>query len=584
MVHRKANSEESKPISRNRPHPVKWEQAIEDDNIANHLFRLPTALLEKPGLVCASWTEQGVLKHETIWSFRELQVRVKQCIRMLQQGGIEAGDRVLLMVRPGLELITLCFALFRVGAVPIVIDPGMGIGKFKRAVKHSQPKSLVGIPLAHRVSRIFPCSFRSVQSRIVVHPRKFLKKLEALGNEETPSVVKTKGNDLAAVLFTSGSTGAPKGVCYKHSMLDAQIRLLKKALNIQPGEVDLPMLPIFALFNPALGMTTVIPEINPSRPATVNPAKIIAAVERYKVTNSFGSPVLWRKIGDYCDQQGLELKSLKRILVAGAAAPTQLYRQFRSILPNGEMFSPYGATECLPVSLISGTDVLEHTAEKTDLGAGICVGLPLSEVEVRIVENRRESADTVVDLPQGAIGEILVHGPSVTEEYDRLPEATAQAKYIENGKVWHRMGDLGYLDSEDKLWFCGRKVESVSGREGLQYYTEKVEGLYLTHPDVKRCALSAWNDPSVKSGEAMIVLVVQPVEEKWPASPEMREAFAKSLCDHLSSKGVASPVEHFFFMKHFPVDVRHNAKIHRLTLQRLIMKQKPTSVHKISDL
>ena len=106
--------------------------------------------------------------------------------------------------------------------------------------------------------------------------------------------------ELAAILFTSGSTGAPKGVCYEHGMFDAQVRLIRETYGIEPGEVDLPLLPIFALFNPALGMTSVIPEIDPRHPARADPAKIVQAIRQEKVTNSFGSPTLWRKVAEYC--------------------------------------------------------------------------------------------------------------------------------------------------------------------------------------------------------------------------------------------------------------------------------------------
>ena len=546
-----------------------------DDNVANHLFRLEGAILDRPGIIAARWSERGELLGEEVWSFAKLREQVLNCIRFLDAKGVKKGDRVLLMVRPGLELIVICFALFRLGTIPVVIDPGMGLGKFRRAVRHSKPDILIGIPPAIWVSRLFRNSFHSVRSRYIVEKGTFFRRTEKYADAVFPKIETTRRDDLAAILFTSGSTGAPKGVCYEHGMFDAQIRLLKAYFHILPGEVDLPMLPIFALFNPAMGMTTVIPEINASKPATVNPAKIVAAVQRYKVTNSFGSPVLWRKIGDYCDSKGFRLPTLKRILVAGAAAPTQLYRQFELLLENGTMYSPYGATECLPVSVISGPEVLGETASLTDRGKGICVGKPLDEVNVRIVTS--DAYGELDELPKGEIGEILVNGPSVTKVYDSLPEVNARSKIIDAAGIWHRMGDTGYLDDQGRLWFCGRVVERVfSGH--TPFYTECVEGLFLSHPQVRRCAMIEWKGIGSVTSPNNLALVVEPEKKAWPSDKESQELFARSLFIHLEEKELSTSLNAFFFAKKLPVDVRHNAKIHRLKLRKTYQNRLPIIV------
>lgn len=550
-----------------------------DENVANHLFRLSGSILESPGLIAARWSDKGVLQHEEVWSFEKLQSQSLKCVSYLKKQGIKKGDRVLLMVRPGLELIVICFALFRLGSVPIVIDPGMGLKKFRAAVVHSKPTILVGIPVAVWMSRLFRVSFCSIKIRVLIKTPGFFKKLRNHEVDVDLTGHKTLANDLAAILFTSGSTGAPKGVCYEHGMFNAQIRLLKGHLSIKPGEVDLPMLPIFALFNPAMGMTTVIPEINPSRPASVNPAKIVAAIKRYGVSNSFGSPVLWRKIGDYCHANNLTLPSLRRILVAGAAAPTQLYRQFEPLLPNGMMYSPYGATECLPVSIIEGRAVIKETAVLTDKGKGICVGKPLSDVSVRIVEFTPDGS--WFNLKEGSIGEIMVHGPSVTTSYDGLPDVNAKSKVSVDGNIWHRMGDMGYFDEKGRLWFCGRKVEQVISGD-RSFFTECVEGLFLTHPDVKRCAMIARNENSENQSLNGLALVIEPVLGRWPGTNKLMKVFAKELLSHLNSKGIVTPVNSFFFQKKLPVDVRHNAKIHRLTLRRKYQNQPPIIVSRQS--
>ena len=495
-------------------------------------------------------------------SFGELDAEVSATAHYFTGRGIRRGSRVLLMVRPGLDLIRVVFALFRMGAVPIVIDPGMGLRRFLRCVKHSQPEAVIGIPAAIWASRLFWPSFRGVAVKVTVSGR-FESNVRAFGSKGDFPVVDTAEDELAAILFTSGSTGPAKGVRYAHGMFAAQVESIRTHYGIDPGEVDLPMLPVFALFNPALGMCTVVPEMNPSRPATVDPEKIVRAIQQNSVTNSFGSPALWTKITRYCLANEVTLPTIRRILMAGAPVSPELMRQMAAIIPNGEVHTPYGATEALPVSSISASEVLGETAERTAEGAGTCVGVPLPEVHVRIVQPVNgviETLDDCVELPKGSIGEIIVRGPSVTRGYDRRPDADATSKIMEGERFWHRMGDLGWLDKSGRIWFCGRKVERVITEQG-PLYTDCCEAIFNAHPQVFRSAL-------IDVGNGCPAIVVEPETGKYPSGGSEREIFIRSLQDLARSHQITRQINKFFFEKSFPVDVRHNAKIHRLTLAR----------------
>ncbi len=502
-------------------------------------------------------------------SFSELAAEQDAWALYLKGKGIRRASRVLLMARPGLPLIALCFALFKIGAVPVVIDPGMGLKSFLSCVRRTQPDALVGIGLAILVARLFRGAFRSARIRVRIGGPLSRAPLAAKGS--VLRAANTSSSELAAILFTSGSTGAPKGVCYEHGMFEAQVAAIREEYGIEPGEVDLPMLPIFALFNPALGMTTIVPEINPSKPATVDPAKIVQAIEQNGVTNSFGSPVLWKKIGAYCEARQKRLPSLKRILMAGASAPPGLMRQFQGILDGGHTYSPYGATEVLPVASIRDREVVGEAAERTARGMGTCVGRPLAGVEVRILElsdEVLESAALERNLGPGEIGEIVVTGPSVTKQYHELPEATRRAKIVDKGKTWHRMGDLGYFDDEGRLWFCGRKAERVDTGRAV-FYSDCCEGVFNRMPGVFRTALIAWRN----EGQTHPAIVVEPVSGAFPKTKRARERFIESLKRIGSESEATRDIGFFFFEKAFPVDVRHNAKIHRLTLAKRFSKR-----------
>ena len=484
--------------------------------------------------------------------------------------GIGKGSRVLLMVRPGIDLILSVFAMFKMGAVPVVIDPGMGMKPFLDCVRRTQPDALVGVPIAGWIHRFRRSAFCSVKAKIIVNTRKFNQEL--LGYKGTRfDAVNRAADDLAAILFTSGSTGKAKGVCYEHGMFDAQINMIGEQYGIEAGEIDMPMLPVFALFNPALGMTTVVPDMEPNRPAEIRPKRTLRTIYIYKITNSFGSPVIWEKISRYCEKRNYQVPSFKRIIIAGASASPSLIRRMIKYFPNAEIHTPYGATEALPVSSINGKEIIEDTWEQTEEGKGTCVGRLLPGVQAKIIALNDAPIATLSDCKeceQGQIGEIVVAGPTVTKAYDRLPEATAEAKILDNragaepGKIWHRMGDLGYFDKQGRLWFCGRKVERVELADQT-LYTDCIEGVVNTHERIFRSALIGI---SGKDKQRVPAIVVEPLKKQYPRNRVERERFCKEVIQLLKEKFPKAPIQNVFFRKKFPVDVRHNAKIHRLKL------------------
>lgn len=533
-------------------------------NIARHLSEMAARQPNRVALkIPRGRTTSGDIDYLTL-SIVELLAEVDAWCARLTSAGVRQGDRTLVMVQQGLPLIASAFALFKLGAVPVIIDPGMGLKSFLACVKRSQPRALVGIPLAQIVSRMFRRAFSSVQIRVAAsrsHTARLARRGASTTVEPLTEVCAVAPADLAAILFTSGSTGAPKGVCYEHGMFEAQIRLISETYAIQPGEIDLPMLPIFALFNPALGMTTIVPEIDPRRPAAVDPLKIVQAIQQENVTNSFGSPTLWRIIGDHCVARKITLPSLRRVLCAGAPVPSTLWESSLIWMPNGRLHSPYGATEALPVSSISSDEIARV------LGTGACVGRPVASNQVKIIAINDDPIASLTDaheLPRREIGEIVVTGPTVTKRYDAAPEATAAAKIVHavtpsTAIVWHRMGDCGYLDDEGRIWFCGRKVERVETSIGT-LFTEPCEQVFRAHPNVACCALIGLGLRGQQQPAIVIESTVPPRKDVVEFAQELR-ALAKA-------NPVTAAITRFYFHPKLPVDVRHNAKIHRLALAR----------------
>ena len=542
--------------------------AAPNANIARHLALMAAASPARDALkIPRGRTRTGDIDYLTL-TFAELDAEVTAWTGRLAAAGVCRGDRTLVMVRQGLPLIAAAFALFRLGAVPVIIDPGMGRKNFLSCVVRSRPRAVVGILIARLVSRLFRTAFSSVHVRVAASGS-LTARLTAPGAQPSApdsELAVSRASDLAAIVFTSGSTGAPKGVCYEHGMFDAQVRLIRDTYGIAPGEIDLPLLPIFALFNPALGMTTIVPEIDPRHPADVDPAKIVQAIQQENVTNSFGSPTLWKKIGDHCRAQNLALSTLRRVLCAGAPVPAALWKNSGAFLPNGKLHSPYGATEALPIASVSADEIESLATSHSSLVTaplarlGACVGRPIREIDVKIIAIADTPLATLADtreLSRGEIGEIIVRGPVVTETYDTLPEATAAAKILDNAVVWHRMGDCGYLDADGRLWFVGRKAERVE-IGSVTLHTEPCEQVFRQHPRVTRCALVGLGE---RSRLRPAVIIEADVKDSAEARPFARELRALALAHPYTT-----PIKTFYFHPDFPVDVRHNAKIHRLTL------------------
>ena len=496
-------------------------------------------------------------------SFLELEKSVNEVLESFKALGISKGVRVLVLVKPGYDLIRFFFALLKLGAVPVLIDPGIGVKKFFKYAKKSKVEAVIGDALILMIARLFFKDTNNVNFLDSRHlsSNKF-KKTKCLVRRKNE---KENKNNLAAILFTSGSTGVPKGVCYTHDIFISQIKSIKREYSIEPGEVDFPLLPIFALFNPALGMCTVVPEINSRKPSNFNPGTIVNSINFNNVTNSFGAPTLWEKILNYCEQNNCILPTLKRVIIAGAPVDQSFIKRFKKIIINGEIYTPYGATEALPITSISGNEILDNQVREYEFGRkGILVGSPLPGIDLKIIDPQKgeiESINHAKICSKSIVGEIIVKGPIVTQKYDNLAKENSLSKIKDEKNFWHRMGDLGWIDEKNNLWFCGRKAERVIS-DSCVYDTVGVESIFNQIENVRRSALiNYFGKPAV---------VIEPKKNKYPYAKKDYKDFIKILQGKALSDEITKDINQFFFEKEFPVDVRHNAKIHRLSLSKKI--------------
>jgi len=535
----------------------------ESSNIAHALTRQAEAQPEATALILPQ-KRSGEGWIDRRWSYAELNELTDRLAAGLHAHGIGRGTRVAFMVPPSLEFFALFFALFKAGCVPVLIDPGIGLKPLKTCLAEAEPEVFVGITRAQVARMVLGWARGSIRKLITVGPRPFWRGLrygDLLAAGKSGFVApEVGGDDEAAILFTSGSTGIPKGVLYRHRMFSAQVRLLRETFDMQPGEVDLPTFPPFALFDPALGITSVIPIMDFTRPAQADPDMLVSLIEHYGVTHLFGSPALMNTLSRHLEKNRLRLPGVRRMLSAGApVSPAVIERMHAALDPWSDIHTPYGATEALPVTTVAGRELVGELSDGNRNGKGICIGRPLAANELRIIPVSDEAIDLTEyagEMPDGEIGEICVAGPTVTDTYFKRERQTREAKMTDSkGRVWHRMGDLGWKDADGRIWFCGRKSERVVTPEGT-LYTECVEGPVNAVDGVFRSALVGVGE----KGSQEPVIVIEPEGGADRASIE------RDVRELLSRGWLSREIRRVLFKDGFPVDIRHNAKIRRREL------------------
>jgi acyl-CoA synthetase (AMP-forming)/AMP-acid ligase II len=511
---------------------------------------------------------RGVRQYRTV-SFAELDADVNRIASGLVACGAVPGMRLVLMVRPGIEFIALVFALLRTGAVTVLIDPGMGKMRMLRCLHEIEPEGFIAIPIVHIVRSLAYRRFKKARLNVTVGKKLFwggstLDEVRAQGTD-APSFVETKANDAAAIIFTTGSTGPPKGVLYSHGNFDQQVELIREQYGIAPGERDLAGFPLFGLFNAAMGVTTIVPDMDPTRPASVDPRNVVEAVRDWNATQSFASPAVWNVVGQHCNERGIQMPSLKRVLSAGAPVPPRVLElASHAISPDGTIHTPYGATEALPIATISAGEVLGETAAKTRRGEGTCVGRRFMKIKWRIIEISDDSIPTIDQCKQlaaGEIGELIVHGPVVTSHYVANALANELHKISDGDTFWHRMGDVGYLDHQDRFWFCGRKSHRVVTKCNT-LFTEPCEAIFNQHAWVNRSALVGIGPKGSQVPVIVVELKQRNAKSKQSKMPRLNQIQIE-LAEIAQSNELTKSIRHFLFHAAFPVDIRHNAKIFR---------------------
>jgi acyl-CoA synthetase (AMP-forming)/AMP-acid ligase II len=494
-------------------------------------------------------------------TYAELLESTDRFARGLQACSLTPGMRAALLTPPSADFFPFAFALLKLGIVPVMVDPAIGLKKLGVCINEAKPDIFIGNALTHGLRVLFGWGKETIKHNLTIKQVKGrTSNVEELIH---PSSFILQNSSPAAIIFTSGSTGVPKGVLYSQENFSAQLDLLQQTFQITEDEIDLPAFPLYVIIDALLGVTSVIPDIKFPVPGKTDPKKILDTIEKFKVTNMFASPVVLDILSKFwsAGARSRDFQSLKRIVTAGAPATIPLQEKFRKLLDDKtDLFGIYGATETLPIAKVESREIFA-LRKKTEQGAGICLGRPIEGVDVRIIrisDTPIEEWHDSLQLGSNIVGEITVQSAATTRTYIH-EEANELSKIKQDEEIIHRCGDVGYFDDEGRLWYCGRKSQRVETQQGI-FFTEQIEGIFNTHPSVHRTALVGVKQEPVLWVEAN-------------AAHANQDTIRRDLIRLAKAHPQASQIKQFLFMKKFPTDVRHNSKIIREQLTRFAEKR-----------
>ncbi len=531
-------------------------------NISDYIYSIAKQFPDKPAVL-----------HPYTISYKEFQTEIDHFVLGLTRIGLKKGHKVLLLVKPSPQMFILTFSIIRMGAIPVMIDPGMGHKAMIKAFSKLKIDMFIGEPIAHILRIIYPGAFKNITTYVTSGRPLFgyahsLSSFRLAEWKESQSVA-SKPTDEAAIFFTSGSTGPAKAVLYKNSMLHAQIDILRNHFKYSADEIDCCTFPLIGLLVMGLGLSVVFADMNMTKPAELKPEKLIRNIQDYNCSHLFCSPMVLRKLAEYGNKHKIKLPSIKRVMTAGAAVPAGLLQDFRKMLTDtAEIHTPYGATEALPISDMNDRELLELYSNPKVNNEGVCIGYPIGGAEIKIIEiNDYEipAFEKVNELPDNKVGEIIVKGPVVTQEYLGMELLHYSKIWDPKSNIyWHRMGDLARKDDKGRIWFYGRKSQRVQTKDGI-LYTIPVEAFFNAHPKVRRSALIGIAETGTKFKLPMICIQLEGAVNK-----NKKRQITQELLEIAKNHDIS--VKSFLFYKDFPVDPRHNAKIFREKLTKWAQK------------
>ncbi len=488
-------------------------------------------------------------------TFNELHNDIEHVAGGMADIGIRHGDRIAILVPPGIDLAVCLIASWKIGAVVVLVDAGLGVRGIGRALKGANPAFLIGIPKALAAAQTLRWPGRRISTEELSHGKKrlgrILSSLSELRARGAPASLPPAPapDDVAAIGFTSGATGPAKGVVYRHHQLQAQRDAIVDLYGIQSSDRLVAAFGPFALLGTLMGIPSVVPSMSVTAPGSLTAGALADAAMAIHATMVFASPAALANVsataGDISDAQRAGFGDVRLLLSAGAPVLPEILHSAVALMPHADAHTPYGMTEVMPVADIN----LEAIGEAND-GSGVCVGKPLSSVDVHIdpIDTSGETSGTLTQQSE-VMGEICVRADHMRDGYDNLWLTQHRASQPSG---WHRTGDVGHIDTEGRLWVEGRIAHTIVTSNGvvtpvgLEQRVVRLDGVALA-------AVVGVGPRGVQ--QVVVVLTMTSGTKSGLASAYL----ARSVREVAGDVDIAAVL----VVSALPVDKRHNSKIDR---------------------
>lgn len=543
------------------------------DERNNVIAYMEKHLREFPDRVALRWANREALQkwdgnpqspipHEQI-TYKHFAARISSFAQGLLDIGIQKGDRVIIFLPMSLDMYTAMFAVQRIGAIAVFLDSWARSHHLGASAECVGPKAMISFKMAFDLVDQVP-EFKSMPIRILYGPgdkctHKFADLLKP-----TPSPIAAVESEFTALItFTTGSTGKPKGANRTHRFLSAQHHALSHVIPYTEKDKDMPAFPIFSLNNLASGVTTILPALDLAAPSERDSAILACQILNENINCTTLSPSMLVGLARFCKEKGVKLSGLRRVVTGGAPISKDDVKAFYEIAPQTDLWILYGSTEAEPMAHIEGRDMLKESkiTDPDIIEEGVNVGHISEDIDFKFIRIKDgpielDSASwSAIEVPSGDVGEFICTGDHVCRDYYNNPDAFKTTKILDpQGRVWHRTGDLAYIDAEKNLWIVGR-VNNAIERAGKYFFPVRAEVLLKRMSFTYRCAFLGMEHKDLGQATYAAIELKSDIDKASfdfeKAKKQIRAIFEKNKI----------PVDEIKFVQSIPMDPRHHSKV-----------------------